>query len=61
MARCSAAKNLQEMERLRNELYTVVNSKREALHSKEICEVSTQLDKLIVKHMCRMSRVKKYW
>ena len=52
----TARKNLQEMELLRNELYTVVNGKRELLHSKEICEVSTKLDKLIVKHMCNVMR-----
>jgi len=51
MGRNAAVKNLQEMERLRNELYTVVNGKRELLNTQEICEVSTRLDKLIVKHM----------
>lgn len=55
----TARKNLQEMERLRSELYSVVNGKRELLHTQEICEVSTQLDKLIVKHMCNVSRREK--
>lgn len=55
----TARKNLQEMELLRNELYAVVNGKRELLHSKEICEVSTRLDKLIVKHMCNSMRREK--
>jgi len=58
MYRNAALKNLQEMERLRQELYTVVNGKRELLNSREICEVSTQLDKLIVKHMLQASKNK---
>lgn len=58
MYRNAVLKNLQEMERLRQELYTVVNGKRELLNSREICEVSTQLDKLIVKHMLQASKNK---
>lgn len=44
-------KILQEMEILRNELYTLANGKRELLTTREIYEVSKRLDKLIVKHM----------
>lgn len=46
----TALKNCHEMEQLRNELYKMVNGERK-LHSHDICEVSSQLDKLIVRHM----------
>lgn len=45
-----AKNDYRELEQLRNELYKMVNGERE-LHSHDICVVSTQLDKLIVKHM----------
>ena len=51
MGRCASNETLHEMERLRNKLYAVVNGKREMLNTREIYEVSRQLDKLIVKHM----------
>ncbi len=44
-------KTLQEIERLRKELYLVVNGRKEVLSTKRICEVSRRLDKLIVKYM----------
>lgn len=47
----ASEKILQEMEMLRNELYTLANGKRELLTTREIYEVSKRLDKLIVKHM----------
>ncbi len=47
-----------EIERLRNELYRMVNGVRE-LHHHEVCELSTQLDKLIVKHMEMLNNQKK--
>lgn len=50
-ANLSSCNTIIEMERLRNELYRIVNGKRERLNKKEICKVSQELDKLIVKHM----------
>ena len=44
-------KVLQEMEKLRRELYAVANKNQFALNSQEVCEVSTRLDKLIIKYM----------
>ncbi len=51
MIGAASEKILQEMEMLRNELYTLANGKRELLTTREIYEVSKRLDKLIVKHM----------
>lgn len=42
---------LQEMERVRKELYVSVNGNVKALTSQEIYKVSTNLDKLIVKYL----------
>lgn len=53
-----AAKNLIELERLRNRLYSVVNGDQCLLKSREACEVSHELDKLIVNHMCKVQRKK---
>jgi|GEM_PF-3801356 len=50
-ARYVSDKTLLEIELLRLKLYAIVNGRREMLNTKEICEVSRQLDKLIVKHM----------
>lgn len=44
-------KRMQEMERLRLELYAIVDGKRETLNSEKTCKVSKRLDKLIVEHM----------
>jgi hypothetical protein len=41
----------QEMEKVRKELYVAVDGNLQVLTSKEICKVSTNLDKLIVKYM----------
>ncbi|MGB4018885.1 MAG: aspartyl-phosphate phosphatase Spo0E family protein [Syntrophomonadaceae bacterium] len=53
----TALKNCHEMEQLRNELYKMVNGERK-LHAQDVCEVSTKLDKLIVKHMGLMIKNK---
>lgn len=52
------AKNLQELERIRQELYTAFHNNNNALNSKEVYEVSKQLDKLIVKHMYHLKKTK---
>ena len=52
----AANNNSEEIENLRKELYLVVNGKRELLHANEICEVSSRLDKLIVKHMSLLNK-----
>lgn len=57
MTNCVVCENLREMERLRSELYRIVDGKIENLCSEEIYEVSKRLDKLIVEHMlCAMKR-----
>lgn len=43
---------LREMERVRSELYNVVEDRNGNLNSEEICAVSERLDNLIVKYMC---------
>jgi len=48
----NSLKILKDMEILRRELYSAVNGRQELLNTREICEVSSRLDKLIVKHMC---------
>ena len=47
----SANSTLQEMETLRAKLYSVAKGKKEKFNTTEICEVSRQLDQLIIKHM----------
>lgn len=47
----TVSSTIHEMERLRMELYKMVNGKRDRLNHKKTCEVSQELDKLIVKHM----------
>lgn len=42
---------LEEMERVRKELYVSVNGDVKSLTSQEIYKVSTNLDKLIVKYL----------
>lgn len=44
-------KNLSELERLRSQLYSVVNGDPALLNSREVCQLSSELDKLIVKYM----------
>lgn len=58
MTRNVVAKNLVELERLRNQLYGVVNGDQTILKSREACEVSHELDKLIVSHMYRARELK---
>lgn len=59
MSRNIVAKNLMELERLRHQLYGVVNGDQSLLNSREACEVSHELDKLIVKHMYRVGDIKR--
>lgn len=51
MEASSAKSTLQEMEKLRAKLYSVAKGEKGRFNTKEICEVSRQLDQLIIKHM----------
>ncbi len=58
--RSASHENVRDLERLRTRLYNMVDGNWQALHTTEVCEVSCQLDKLIVSCMVEMYQKKSF-